>query len=140
MQGSLTRREYATELTFKVVESDKRKIIAEHNKSLGEPNSTFEEPGSASPMQLPSLRFGTSEDPLPSECTLHEDLPMTLEPGWHTIRTGLFFVYAGKLPFVTKEVKMVRLDKGRHLPWHLPLSELSVLLLSVPTGSRRRIN
>lgn len=105
VQGALSRREYPVELSIKVVESDKKAMAAVYNTSLLKPpiiltDDVVDETHKA----IPQLRFGDYETPLPDGTPFHTDIPSTLEPGWHTFKTSLLFLYAGMLPFVSKDV------------------------------------
>lgn len=109
MQGSLARREYPIEITLHVVESDKDSMITSYNDALSHsphpPNDDL-----VADRHIPGLRFGTCEDPLPEGVTVHEDVPAHLEPGWHTLKTSIFFLYAGMVPYMAKDVRSFSLS------------------------------
>lgn len=107
MHQSLARREYPIEITLKVVESDKNSMVSAYNEALRQHPPVLED-DPARDSHIPPLRFGSSEVPLPGEIMFHEEIPTQFEPGWHTIRSSLFFLYAGLLPFVAKDVSSAR--------------------------------
>lgn len=80
-------------------------MAASYNASLDTPTSKFVESVLPDDLGMPKLKFGTVETELP-ECTIwEEEFPKSMDKGWHTLRTPVQSVYAGKLPFVAKEVR-----------------------------------
>lgn len=109
IHGALSRREYPVELSIKVVESDKKAMAATFNASLQMPPIVLSD--DIVDGGIPELRFGTYDTPLPEGTPSHAEIPSKLEPGWHTIKMSLLFVYAGTLPFVSKDVSLCQLDE-----------------------------
>ncbi|KAI5479863.1 hypothetical protein MNV49_002421 [Pseudohyphozyma bogoriensis] len=106
IQGSLARRKYPVEMLVKIVETDKHAMVEKHNASLSHASPAVDN----SPLEstaMPALRFGADDGALPEGTEVHEGrLPEHLSPGWHLLRTSVFFLYAGKMPYVAKDVKV----------------------------------
>lgn len=114
LQGALSKRTYPVELSLKVVESNKRALAEQHNAGLraiatDPEGSDKNESVSGEPLSMPPLQFGSEQDSLPSHSEALDTLPMELEPGWHTLRTPVSYVYAGKMPFVSRDVSLAGL-------------------------------
>lgn len=115
LQGALTKRKYPVELSLKIIETNKKALAEIHNAELDSPAPPVDKgqdlvgaaAGPHSPM--PSVQFGTEQDPIPRESSpSRNELPMELQPGWHTLTTDVSFVYAGKMPFVSRDVSECR--------------------------------
>ncbi|KAJ7201132.1 ATP-NAD kinase-like domain-containing protein [Mycena pura] len=106
--GVLTRASYEVEITLKVVESDKRRIADAYNARQQAPAAVPD--GSATPADtpMPPLAFSSTDEPLPLG-TVHTRLTAPLAPGWHTFRTPVQFVCAGKLPWLSRDSMMLPL-------------------------------
>lgn len=105
IQAVLAARQYPIEFTLKLVESSKEAMAASYNATLKSSPSNFVESVLPENLGMPELKFGTVETDLP-ECTVwEEEFPKSMDKGWHTLRTPVQSVYAGKLPFVAKEVR-----------------------------------
>ncbi|KAJ7734767.1 ATP-NAD kinase-like domain-containing protein [Mycena maculata] len=110
LYGVLTGRRYNVEITLKVVESDKRVMVEDYNthqQSL-EPSH---EGKTATDVRMPPLAFGTTDGALPLG-EVHDKLEAPLAPGWHTFRTPVQFVCAGKLPWLSRDSMMLPLAKN----------------------------
>ncbi|KAM0752522.1 hypothetical protein T439DRAFT_210136 [Meredithblackwellia eburnea MCA 4105] len=109
IQGSLAGRRYPVELSLKVVQGDKSKMVTAYNEALSKPpprpSTSNGEMPSEGASKVPVLKFGKVSDPLPPS-TAHDDVPQRLEPGWHTFKTSIFFLYAGMMPYVAKDFKI----------------------------------
>lgn len=107
VQGAVAGRTYPVELSLNVVESSKAAIASTYNKSLASPPLPLDNTELPPADQgMPALEFPSTSAPLPSQATerIHTTLPTELEPGWHTIKADVMFVYGGKLPFIAKDV------------------------------------
>ncbi|KAJ7151333.1 ATP-NAD kinase-like domain-containing protein [Mycena crocata] len=112
LYGVLTGRRYDVEITLKVVESDKRVMIDEYNthqQSL----APAEEGKVPADTRMPPLAFGTPTDATPfPRGVVHDRLEAPLAPGWHTFRTPVQFICAGKLPWLSRDSMMLPLAKN----------------------------
>ncbi|GAA5890379.1 hypothetical protein JCM16303_007111, partial [Sporobolomyces ruberrimus] len=136
IQGALTRRKYPMKLTVLVENSSKQSIARRYNESLshGTPTTTEEEEDQGD--GIPELKFGYPDEPLGEEVEeemrkkryldhLPKDGEMDGEGKWWTIdlmgnttrgggRTGkgkgkdkgVFFLYGGKMPWISKDVML----------------------------------
>ncbi|SCZ88276.1 BZ3500_MvSof-1268-A1-R1_Chr2-1g04303 [Microbotryum saponariae] len=121
IQGCLQRKKYAFELSFEIAESlDKVDLVQRHNELQAAPSSssatatatttTKEEDGGD--QGLPPLAYGTDLDPLPAQAQarVHNEIPSAttaLGKGWHTIRSDCMWIYGGKWPFISADVKLL---------------------------------
>ncbi|KAJ7172102.1 ATP-NAD kinase-like domain-containing protein, partial [Mycena filopes] len=105
LYGAITGRRYAVELTLKIVESDKRRIADAYN---ARPPSVSLPPPPEAQRSMPGLRFGSTDTPLPRG-VVHERMEAPLAPGWHTFRTEVQFVVAGRLPWLARDSMMIPL-------------------------------
>ncbi|KAM0791316.1 hypothetical protein ACM66B_005788 [Microbotryomycetes sp. NB124-2] len=127
VQGALTRRTYPFEFAIKVADqgTDKLAMVESYNNSLR--SAPQLELNGLSPVVdgvehgseaegLPTLRYGSAEDELEeiANAPVHTDLPLTLSPGWHVIRTRIAWAYGGKLPFVSQELKLFPVATGNN--------------------------
>jgi sphingosine kinase len=112
--GALTGRRYNVELTLKIVESSKQRMADAYNAhqpSLASVESKVSAPTPAQDVRMPALAFGTTDTPLPLG-TVHDRLEGMLAPGWHTFRTPVQFIVAGKLPWLSRDSMMIPLAQN----------------------------
>ncbi|KAJ7050187.1 ATP-NAD kinase-like domain-containing protein [Mycena amicta] len=108
--GALTGARYQVEITMKIVQSDKRRMVDAYN-TLREATPVRESTTPVPPptdAQMPPLSFGSTDTELPLG-TIHTSISAPLTPGWHTFRTSVQFVCAGKLPWLSRESMMLPL-------------------------------
>ncbi|KDE09248.1 hypothetical protein MVLG_00568 [Microbotryum lychnidis-dioicae p1A1 Lamole] len=120
IQGCLQRKTYAFELSFEIAESlDKADLVKRHNElqaassssaTASATSTTKEEDGGD--QGLPPLAYGTDLDPLPTQAQarVHNEIPSAttaLGKGWHTIRSDCMWIYGGKWPFISADVKLL---------------------------------
>ncbi|KAJ7895950.1 ATP-NAD kinase-like domain-containing protein [Mycena olivaceomarginata] len=113
LYGALTGRRYDVEITLKVVESDKRRMVADYNthqRSLA-PCAEGKALARGTDVRMPPLAFGRPDAALPLG-VVHTRLEAPLEPGWHTFRTPVQFIVAGKLPWLSRDSMMIPLAKN----------------------------
>ncbi|KAJ7783404.1 ATP-NAD kinase-like domain-containing protein [Mycena olivaceomarginata] len=113
LYGALTGRRYDVEITLKVVESDKRRMVADYNthqRSLA-PGAEGKAITRGTDVRMPPLAFGRPDAALPLG-VVHTRLEAPLEPGWHTFRTPVQFIVAGKLPWLSRDSMMIPLAKN----------------------------
>ncbi|KAF7329576.1 DAGKc domain-containing protein [Mycena kentingensis (nom. inval.)] len=108
--GALTGASYSVEITMKIVESDKRRMVDAYNtlrdaKPIRESSTPTPPPTDA---LMPLLAFGSTDAPLPLG-TVHTTISAPLEPGWHTFCAPVQFVCAGKLPWLSRDSMMLPL-------------------------------
>ncbi|KAJ7868490.1 ATP-NAD kinase-like domain-containing protein [Mycena leptocephala] len=103
--GALTGRRYNVELTLKIVESSKQRMADAYNAH--QPKVSAPAPD----VRMPALAFGTTDTPLPLG-TVHDRLEGILAPGWHTFRTPVQFIVAGKLPWLSRDSMMIPLAQN----------------------------
>ncbi|KAF8208079.1 ATP-NAD kinase-like domain-containing protein [Mycena galopus ATCC 62051] len=111
LYGALTGRRYNVEITLKIVESDKRRMAEEYNTHQQSLAPSVEGKVTATDVRMPPLAFGTTDTPFPLG-VVHERLEAPLEPGWHTFRTPVQFIMAGKLPWLSRDSMMIPLAKN----------------------------
>ncbi|KAK7042543.1 DAGKc domain-containing protein [Favolaschia claudopus] len=111
LYGALTGRRYKVEITMKVVESDKRRMVEDYNTHQQSLAPSVEGKVTATDVRMPSLAFGTTESVFPLG-VIHDRLETQLEPGWHTFRTSVQFIMAGKLPWLSRDSMMIPLAKN----------------------------
>jgi sphingosine kinase len=111
LYGILTGRRYNMEITLKIVESDKQAMVEAYNthQQLLEPST--EGKVTTTDVRMPPLAFGTTNSPFPLG-VVHDRLEATLAPGWHTFRTPVQFICAGKLPWLSRDSMMLPLAKN----------------------------
>ncbi|GAA5961165.1 hypothetical protein JCM3765_001250 [Sporobolomyces pararoseus] len=121
IQGALTRRRYPMKLTVLVENSSKREIARQYNGSLEHSSSTLvsdEEGGD----EIPALKYGSPDEPLAVDIEqemkqkrtldhLPKDGELDGEGKWWTIdllsdKKGVFFLYGGKMPWISKDVML----------------------------------
>lgn len=66
---------------------------------------------STADVRMPSLAFGTTDASLPLG-VVHDRLEAPLAPGWHTFRTPVQFIVAGKLPWLSRDSMVIPLAKN----------------------------
>jgi hypothetical protein len=113
LYGALTGRRYDVEITLKVVESDKRRMVADYNthqRSLA-PGAEGKALARGTDVRMPPLAFGRPDAALPLG-VVHTRLEAPLAPGWHTFRTPVQFIVAGKLPWLSRDSMMIPLAKN----------------------------
>ena len=88
VQGALSQKSHGCQLAMHVIESDKDSILQQAKCVRSIPPHEGTEPG-----EMPRLKFGTVND----------DIDFVAE-GWKVIDGSLTFLYAGKLPYVAKEL------------------------------------
>ncbi|KAF7366814.1 DAGKc domain-containing protein [Mycena sanguinolenta] len=113
LYGAITGRRYNVEITMKVVESDKCRMVDNYNTHQQSLVSSVENDKvtSTTDVRMPPLAFGTTDTPFPRG-TMHERLEAPLEPGWHTFRTPVQFIMAGKLPWLSRDSMMIPLAQN----------------------------
>ncbi|KAJ7030638.1 ATP-NAD kinase-like domain-containing protein [Mycena alexandri] len=111
LYGAITGRRYDVEITLKIVESDKRRMADAYNTHQQFLSPSAERKVAASDVRMPQLEFGTSDSPLPLG-VVHDRIEAPLEPGWHTFRTSVQFIVAGKLPWLSRDSMMIPLAKN----------------------------
>lgn len=111
--GSIFRSRYPIELSVHLVEARKEVMVASYNAS-SPTTPRFLEPSLASrtlsadaARGMPPLSFGTVADDLPSgaDVPLHDALCSPAEPGWHTFRTDVQYLYTGLLPWMARDTQ-----------------------------------
>ncbi|KAJ7092772.1 ATP-NAD kinase-like domain-containing protein [Mycena belliarum] len=102
LYGVLTGCRYEVEITMKVVASDKHAMVAEYNTHQQALEPAAEGKVTARDVRMPPLVFGTTDSPFPRG-VVHERLEAPVAPGWHTFRTPLQFICAGRLPWLSRE-------------------------------------
>ncbi|KAJ6491464.1 ATP-NAD kinase-like domain-containing protein [Mycena vulgaris] len=111
LYGVLTGRRYEVEITLKIVESDKRVMIEDYNSHQQSLEPSTEGKVTATDVRMPPLAFGTTDSPFPLG-VVHDRLEAPLAPGWHTFRTPVQFICAGKLPWLSRDSMMLPLAKN----------------------------
>ncbi|KAF7343327.1 DAGKc domain-containing protein [Mycena venus] len=101
LYGALAGVRYDVEITLKIVESDKRRMVDDYNAHQ-QTLRPWEAQTPALAARMPPLAFGTTDSPFPLGVT-HDRLEAPLEPGWHTFRTSVQFIMAGKLPWLARD-------------------------------------
>lgn len=155
IQGALSRKTYPIKLTVLVESSSKQVIAQNYNARLAA--AAADNGGGAAPTtatvedqdEMPRLRYGTPDEPLPTEVErdmaerrtldhLPKDGEMDGEGKWWTIdltsprrptppssssssrrrgddKKGVFFLYGGKLPWISKDVSEKAFSHARVL-------------------------
>lgn len=81
-------------------------MVKAYNDTLEHPPLPLSAPLSPSDLAMPCLAYGSCNTPLPKDTPVHIEIPKELSPGWHTLSTPIFFLYAGKLPWMSRDVMM----------------------------------
>ncbi|KAJ6465068.1 ATP-NAD kinase-like domain-containing protein [Mycena vitilis] len=108
--GAFRGASYDVEITLKVVESNKQRMADDYNTHQ-QPLAPALAKAPAADVRMPALDFGTSAGPLPRG-VVHERLEADLTPGWHTFRTPVQFIVAGKLPWLSRDSMVIPLAKN----------------------------
>ncbi|KAF7366813.1 DAGKc domain-containing protein [Mycena sanguinolenta] len=111
LYGAVVGRRYNVEITMKVVESDKRRMVDAYNTHQQSPAPSLGDDVTTTDVRMPPLAFGTTDMPVPLG-TVHERLEAPLEPGWHTFRTPVQFIMAGKFSWLSRDSMLFTLAKN----------------------------
>ncbi|KAJ7241670.1 ATP-NAD kinase-like domain-containing protein [Mycena haematopus] len=111
LYGALTGRRYDVEITLKLVDSDKNRMVDDYNTHQQSLAAAVDGKVTVTDVRMPPLVFGTTDAPLPLG-VVHDRLDEPLEPGWHTFRLPVQFVLAGKLPWLSRDSMMFPLAKN----------------------------
>ncbi|GAA5875892.1 hypothetical protein JCM3774_001114 [Rhodotorula dairenensis] len=118
IRGAMERRTYPLHLDVDVVSSSRSEIARRHNATVQataagnvdpaavDPLSRDEDPDTLPPLRLPGIFESFTE---PAKELRHLPGPDGVEPGRYSIdlsEDGVFFLYGGKVPFVSKDVMM----------------------------------
>ncbi|GAA5915365.1 uncharacterized protein JCM6883_006811 [Sporobolomyces salmoneus] len=125
VQGALTRKRYPMKLKVLVEDSSKASIARKYNKSLA--SSSVSTPSSATRQGedddlIPELEFGYPDEPLLQEIEREMKAKRTIDHlpkdgeldgggKWWTLdllsdKKGVFFLYGGKMPWISKDVML----------------------------------
>ncbi|CAK5265779.1 unnamed protein product [Mycena citricolor] len=105
LNGAITGKVYNVEITLKIAESDKQKMVDQYNHHQQTISPALER---TDPGPMVPLSFGSTDSPLPLG-TVHDRLEQALEPGWHTFRVPVQLMCAGKLPWLSRDSMMLPL-------------------------------
>lgn len=110
IQAILASRQYPIEISLKIVSSSKESMANSYNAAMKEPLPPFDEVDldvEGVNLSMPSLKYGTVNDELPeSKVGKEEGFPQDLEPGWWKFTAPVQSLYAGKLPYVSRDARM----------------------------------
>ncbi|GAA5925890.1 diacylglycerol/lipid kinase family protein [Sporobolomyces koalae] len=124
IKGAVTRRRYPMKLQVLVESSSKNEIARRYNENLAHPRETPSSIAAQNGNEIPPLEYGYPDDPLPAELEdemnskryldhFPKDGQLDGEGKWWTIdltgdskRQGVFFLYGGKMPWISKDLQM----------------------------------
>ncbi|KAK4056709.1 sphinganine kinase lcb4 [Microbotryomycetes sp. JL221] len=112
IQGAITRKTYPFEIAVNIAPEGTDKIAMAQTfndaRNTGLTKTAINGCTTDEDQSLPELKFGSVLDPLTEleGAQHHTDLPKTLSPGWHVIKSRIAWAYGGKLPFVSQDLKL----------------------------------
>lgn len=111
IQAILALRQYPIEISLKIVSSSKESMANSYNAALKQPLPPLDEIDldvEGVDLSMPSLKYGTVNDELPESKVvgIEEGFPQDLEAGWWKFSAPVQSLYAGKLPYVSRDAKM----------------------------------
>ncbi|KAJ7469651.1 ATP-NAD kinase-like domain-containing protein, partial [Mycena latifolia] len=105
LYGTFSGANYDVEITLKIVESDKHVMADSYNRHQQARAPAAHCSPASHEFSLPLLAFGTTDAPLPCGA-VHDRLEAPVTPGWHTFRTPVRSICAGRLPWLARDSMM----------------------------------